>query len=47
MNNSQAKKIRKLYNRDFKAKYKDVYIHLLSIKPRYIPKRLWVYWLNK
>lgn len=46
MNNSQAKKIRRLYNKDFAVKYKEVFNYLQTKKPWYIPKKLWIYWIN-
>jgi len=47
MNGKQTKKIRKLYNKDLKIKYKNVLNHFINNKPWYIPKFLWLYWLKK
>ncbi len=47
MNGRTSKKIRQMYQREFRCKSSDVYKYFISIKPFYIPKKLWIYWLNK
>ena len=47
MNNRQSKKLRQLHNRDLKIKYKELLIYFINLKPWYIPKFLWLYWLKK
>ncbi len=47
MNSKQLKKLRQIYRKDLKVKYKEVLNHFIKLKPWYIPKKLWIYWLTK
>ncbi len=47
MSDKQSKKLRKLYRKDLSIKTTDVFKYFLSKKPKYIPTKLWVYWLSK
>lgn len=47
MNNKIVKKIKKLYNKEFRVKDQIFLTHYLLIKPWYVPTKLWRHWLNK